>query len=160
MQDDTGNNDAAGRKEDAGRPDVLSEVQDFFNEFVSGFRGFPVPGTQSPRYDMARTDAEYTILVDLPGVPKEALEVNAVGDGLTISGDRPRPDLPEGAEVLRTEREVGRFSRTVRLPGDVDVTAVRAKLDSGVLRVTLPRRGREGEKKIEIEVESEAPATD
>jgi HSP20 family protein len=101
---------------------------------------------------MARTDAEYTILVDVPGVPKETLEVDAVGDELTISGDRPQPDLPEGAEVLRAERGFGRFSRTVRLPTEVDVTAVRAKLDSGVLRVTLPRRGGEGKKKIDIEV--------
>lgn len=152
MNDDTGRQDDAGREDKPGGPDVLSDVQDFFNEFVSGFRGFPVPGTRSPRYDMARTDAEYTILVDVPGVPKETLEVDAVGDELTISGDRPQPDLPEGAEVLRAERGVGRFSRTVRLPTEVDVTAVRAKLDSGVLRVTLPRRGGEGKQTIDIEV--------
>lgn len=130
---------------------VLSDVQEFFNEFVSGFRGFPSPGSRFPRCDMARTDTEYTILVDLPGVPKEALEVNAIGDELTISGDRPQETLPEGAEVLRSERGHGRFSRVVQLPTEVDVTAVRAKLDSGVLRVTLPRRAGGGTRKIDIE---------
>jgi len=146
MQDDT------DRPNDAERQDVLSDVQDFLNEFVGGFRGFPAPGTRSPRYDMARSDTEYTILVDLPGVSKEALDVDAAGDTLTISGNRPQPDLPDGAEVLRSERSHGRFSRTIRLPADVDVAAVRAKLDAGVLRVTLPRPGKEGKHKIDIEV--------
>lgn len=151
MQDDNGQQDESGRQGDPGRPDVLSDVQDFFNEFVSGFRGFPSPGTRFPRYDMARTDADYTILVDVPGVPKETLEINAVGDQLTISGDRPQPALSDGVEILRSERGHGRFSRTVRLPSEVDVSAVRAKLDSGVLRVTLPRRAGGGTKKIDIE---------
>lgn len=155
MKDDTKREDDSGRKDSAGRKDatdVLSDVQDFLNEFVGGFRGFPSMEARSPRYDMSRTDAEYTILVDVPGVSKEALEVSAVGDELTICGDRPPPVLPEGAEVLRSERGFGRFSRTVRLPTEVDVSAVRAKLDSGVLRVTLPRRGSEGKKSIDIEV--------
>lgn len=129
----------------------LSDVQDFVNEFVSGFRSFPYSGTKFPRYDMIRADAEYSILVDVPGVPRERLEVSAVGDELTISGDRPRPTLAEGAEVLRTERSFGRFRRTIHLPADVDVTSVRAKLDGGVLRVTLPRRGGAGTQKIDIE---------
>jgi len=151
MQDDTGTRDDAGRKDDPGRQDVLSDVQDFFNEFVGGFRGFPSPGTRFPRYDMARTDSEITILLDVPGVPKETLELDAVGDELTVSGDRPGPTIPEGADVLRSERGHGRFSRTIRLPSEVDVSAIRAKLDSGVLRVTLPRRGGTGKKTIDIE---------
>lgn len=138
-------------QDDTARPDVLSDVQDFFNEFVSGFRGFPYPGTRSPRYDMVRTEDEYTILVDVPGVPRESLDVNAVGDELTISGERTRPDFPEDTEMLRSERGFGRFSRTVRLPSEVDFEAVSAKLDGGVLRVTLPRKGAAGKQTIDIE---------
>ena len=138
-------------QDDTARQDVLSDVQGFFNEFVSGFRGLQYPGSRSPRLDMVSTEAGYMVLVDVPGVPRESLEVSAVGDELTISGERPRPTLPEGAEALRSEREFGPFSRSIRLPGEVDVSAVRAKLDSGVLRVTLQRRGSEGKQKIDIE---------
>ena len=147
--------DDSGQEGKSGRPDILSEVRDFVTEFVSGLGDVPHPGARSPKYDLARTEMEYIALVDVPGVPKEALGVRAEGSELTISSDRPRPALPDGAEVLRSEREVGRFSRTIRLPDDVDVTAVRAKLDAGVLRVTLPRRGRQGTRNIDIEVNSE-----
>lgn len=167
MQDDTGRpNDEVGNqgtqdpdadedgKNEEGRDPFfshLSDVQDFFNEFVSGFRGLPYPGGRYPRYDLLQTDAEYRVLVDVPGVPRERLELNAVGDELTIGGDRPRPNLPEGAEVMRSERGFGRFRRTVRLPTDVDAGGIRAKLDAGVLQITLPRRGGAGKQTIDIE---------
>ena len=146
MHDDSREGAATGRQH------VLSDVRDFFNEFVSGLGDLPASGARSPRYDLAGTDAEYTVLIDVPGMPKESLDVKAEGDELRISGDRPPPVLPDGAEILRSERGVGRFSRTIRLPSEVDVTAVRAKLDAGVLRITLPRRGGGGTKNVDIEV--------
>ena len=74
-----------------------------------------------------------------------------VGDDLTISGQRARPELPEGSDVRRSERAFGRFRRSIRMPADVDVDRVGAKLENGVLRLTLPRRTGSQEHKVEIE---------
>lgn len=132
----------------------LSDLQEVVSEVVdSALRGFgPVTGGRFPRHDLVRVPGEgYRVLLDLPGVRKGDLEVSTVGDELTVSGERRRPDLPEGSEVLRAERGYGRFRRTMRMPPDVDVGEIRARLEDGVLRVTLPRRGGPEPQTIEVE---------
>ncbi|MFQ5679134.1 MAG: Hsp20/alpha crystallin family protein [Gemmatimonadota bacterium] len=131
----------------SGIPDMVSDVVD------TALRGLgPVAGSRFPRYDLVRVEREgYTLLMDLPGVEKDALEVTTVGDELTISGVRERPELPESAELLRSERIYGRFRRTIRMPSDADAGGVRAKLEAGVLRVTLPRRGETETQHVEVE---------
>ncbi|MFQ5889229.1 MAG: Hsp20/alpha crystallin family protein [Gemmatimonadota bacterium] len=129
----------------------FSELHDLVGDFLEGVRIFPPGAGRAPRIDMVRTAEEYRIFVDLPGVRKDDLEVSTVGDEITISGKRRRPQLAEGAEVIRTEREYGRFRRTLHAPADVDTARVRAKLEDGVLRLTLPRRTEAEKKQIDIE---------
>lgn len=131
----------------------LWELQETVTEMVdSAIRGLASPGARFPRHDLVRLPSGgYRISFDLPGVAKADLDVTTVGDELTVSGERPRPELPEGAELLRSERGFGRFRRTVRMPPDVDAGGVRARLDDGVLEITLPRRGDSREQTIEVE---------
>lgn len=131
----------------------LSDLQEAVSEVVdSALRGFAPATGRFPRHDLVRVPGEgYRALFDLPGVGKEDLEVTTVGDELTVSGERPRPELPEGSEVLRAERGHGRFRRSIRLPPDVDPAGVKARLDDGVLTVALPRRADSEEQRIEVE---------
>ena len=133
----------------SGIPEMVSEVMD------TALRGLgPVTGSRSPRYDLVRVPGEgYVVLVDLPGVDKKALEVTTEGHDLTISGRREPPELPEGGELMKSERPHGRFRRTMHMPADVDASAIGAKLDSGILRVTLPRRRDSKTQHVEVEVE-------
>lgn len=131
----------------------LWELQETVTEMVdSAIRGLAPAGARFPRHDLVRLPSGgYRISFDLPGVAKADLDVTTVGDELTVSGERRRPELPEGAEVLRSERGFGRFRRTVRMPPDVDAGGVRARLDDGVLDIMLPRRGDSREQTIEVE---------
>jgi HSP20 family molecular chaperone IbpA len=149
------NAEEAGREQARGWSPWTSftEIQDTVSDMVdSALRGVAPIGGGRPRYDLVQVPEEgYWVLIDLPGVEKADLEVRTVGDELTVSGRRRRPDLPDGSEVRRSERGFGHFRRTLRLPADVVATGIKAKLESGVLRVTLPRRAESAEVQVEVE---------
>jgi len=90
------------------------------------------------------------ITTEIPGVDKEALEINVTGDTLTISGERKPDELPEGAQYHRQERMFGQFNRSIQLPYTVDVNKVKASFKNGVLEVVLPRVEAERPKKITV----------
>lgn len=122
--------------------DAFSEVQDVVGEVVGdvleGVR--EAAAGRFPRMDLLRIEGEgYRLLVDLPGLGREDVEVLTLGNELTIRGERPRPELPEGSEILRSERAHGRFERTIRMPPEVREEGVAASFEDGVLTVRLPR---------------------
>lgn len=132
----------------------FSEIGEAVNDLVDGvFRGFsPLSGSRFPRYDLVRVPGEgYRLLLDLPGVDREDVDVSMVGDELVVSGERRRPEVPAAAEVHRSERGYGRFRRAVRLPSDVDPAGISAKLEDGVLRLTLPVREESERQRVEIQ---------
>jgi len=135
---------------DAGSP--FSDIQDLVGEFVEGVRAFaPRTGVRFPRYDLVESAGEYSIMFDIPGIAREAIEIKTEGDQVIVSGDRRRPELGDGDKVRRTERSFGPFRRGVRVPADVDLDGVRARLADGVLTVALPRRVDHAGRKVDIE---------
>ncbi len=113
-------------------------------------------GWSSPFGDLQElVDDSYIVWMDLPGVDSDDLHVSALGDELTVSGHRRRPEYPEGARVRRSERSYGSFRRIVRLPADVDGDGIRARLVAGVLRIILPRQVDAEGRTIEVETDSD-----
>lgn len=132
--------------------DTFSEVQEMMNEVLRGVRGFPGPPGRHPRLDLVETPGEgYRVLVDLPGVERDAVEVTTVGDELTIAGERRRPEMSAGSEVHRSERGYGRFRRSIRMPPDVDADRVTARFDKGVLEISLPREEAASRRTVDID---------
>lgn len=86
---------------------------------------------------------------EVPGMKSEDLDISVVGNELTIRGHR-QPCGEEGAAYHRRERGLGEFSRSVRLPIDVDGSKVSAELRDGVLRITLPKAEAAKPRKIEV----------
>lgn len=133
--------------------DAISEMQnlvgDVVGDVLEGVRG--AAGRRFPRVDMVRRpDGDYVVLVDLPGVDRDQVKVTTLGGELTVSGERPRPELDEGSEVLRTERGYGSFRRTLRLPPDIREEDVTARLEDGVLEVRLPRKAPSDARTVDI----------
>lgn len=102
-----------------------------------------------PAVDVLEGDDGWTVLVDVPGVPRSMLKVHLDGTRLTISGDRPSGRDGRAARV--SERESGPFRREFLLPFQVRGDAIRAHLEHGLLRVELPRSGPAAEREIPIE---------
>lgn len=131
--------------------DTLSDVGELVSDVLEGVRGLPGVVGRFPRLDVYRTpDAGYRVLVDLPGVERGDVTVTTAGDELRLEGRRRRLELPEGAEVRRSERPHGRFRRSFRIPADADPEGVTAKLEGGVLEILLPLEEPSEERRVEI----------
>jgi HSP20 family protein len=92
----------------------------------------------TPGVDIFETEKELVLLADMPGVQGEDLNIDLRDDTLTIAGEvRPihRPDESE----IQIEYEVGKYYRRFSLSEIIDQTKIDAKLEDGVLRLTLPK---------------------
>ena len=134
--------------------DLQRDMNRVFDDF---FRGFDLPqvfGRQSwPQIDVAETDTEYKVTAELPGMEEKDVELTLRDNVLTLSGEK-RDELEEKNEGrYYAERFVGRFSRTVPLPVEVDADKVAAAFKNGVLTVVLPKsqQARETTKRIPIQ---------
>ena len=135
--------------------DLQRDMNRVFDDF---FRGFDLPqvfgrSATWPNMDVAETDTEYKVTAELPGLEEKDVELTLRENTLTISGEKrdEREEKNEGRYYA--ERFVGRFSRTVPLPEEVDADKVAAAFKNGVLTVVMPKshRARETSKRIPIQ---------
>lgn len=152
LREDAAEEAEAGAGWPHGWTSPLTDLQQMMEDLVDGFRELsPTAYVRYPRIEIGSTQEGYLVAMDVPGVKPEDLDLSAEGDELTVHGTRRRPEYAEGTRISRSERAYGRFRRAIRLPGDVDPRGIKARLDAGVLLVTLPRRGRDEGVKIEVE---------
>ena len=105
----------------------------------------------SPAADVYEREAEYVIVLDLPGVAREALDVGLDESRLTVRGERAQAEAD--AHVRRAERPAGRFVRGFTLPESVERGQISADYKDGVLRLRLPKRlERERPRRVEIKI--------
>ena len=112
------------------------------------------PGSQwSLAVDLFDFGDEYQIMIDLPGVDKEHIDLTVAAEKIVIKGRREEGfEVPGNAEVICLERGHGRFERIIRLPDPVDAEQVKATFRNGVLKIRATKKIVEaGKKSIEIE---------
>jgi len=89
--------------------------------------------------EVVETPTAYKILLDVPGLKKEDLQIEVKDRQLVISGERKAPERTDDERTLRQERRFGKFSRTFSLPEGIAEERAEAKFTDGVLEVNLPR---------------------
>lgn len=104
----------------------------------------------SPALDLVESEKEYLLRLEVPGIPRENLDVNLVGQTLTVSGHREKAERKENEMLLWEEREAGRFTRTIKLPQGVDSKKIDALCQDGILTVHLPKAEPEVKNRIVI----------
>lgn len=108
-------------------------------------------GIFAPLVDIKNDESQILVTTDLPGMEKEDVDLDVSDNMLTISAKR-KSDTEEKEEgYLSRERNFSSFSRTVTLPAAVTAETATAKLENGVLTVSLPKLQIEEKKKILIE---------
>ena len=90
-----------------------------------------------PPVDIIETNEELIVHADLPGIGPDDVELELAGNMLTIKGNKPTVELPDGAVLHSSERGDGAFSRSIPLPVAVDAGEVSAQSNDGVLVVRL-----------------------
>lgn len=116
----------------------------FGRDFANGAR------TLSPAMDIEEHKDHYRVHLDLPGLSKDEIEIT-LKDGLfTVSGEKKMEQKESEGRTVHRERWYGKFSRSFRLPKEVDAETIQATFDNGVLEVSLPFVAQAQTKKIEI----------
>ena len=105
-----------------------------------------------PAVDIKEEGDNLVVTTDLPGINKENIEINLKDDMLEISAKSREEKETEEERYIRRERSYTRFYRAVTLPTSVKEEAGTAKMENGVLTITLPKmKLEEPAKKIQIE---------
>jgi HSP20 family protein len=119
---------------------TLSALEHQMNRMVSGLAADGWTYGLAPAADVVETEGEYRVLVDLPGIDPNAIQLRVEKDTLSIQAERKQPAAGAGETVHRSERSFGTFLRSFSLPTGVDASRVEAAYDQGVLAVKLPKR--------------------
>jgi HSP20 family protein len=98
--------------------------------------------------DIYETESGYLIALDLPGIDRNAVEIDIDDNRLVVKGTRAIAE----SRQHRTERPRGKFLRTYSVPGSVDQGKIAAEYKDGVLQISLPKQTEQKPKKIDIKI--------
>jgi HSP20 family protein len=100
--------------------------------------------------DVAETDKDIELTVELPGIEPKDVDISISGNVLTIKGEKKVEKEDKDKNYRRVERSYGSFMRSVELPAGVAPDAIKAAVNNGVLKVTVPKPAAAAAKKIEV----------
>ena len=132
-------------------------IDDFFPELF--FRRLTRPFEIAPaisgeiKIDITENDKDYEVRAEIPGAKKEDIRISVDSNFVSISAEarKEKEEKSKGGRVLVRETSYGSVSRGFSLSSEIDDKGVVAKLDDGILKLTLPKR--EGAKARRIEVQ-------
>lgn len=142
----------------------------FTDRALSNAAGRMAPGTQAldelfgdrsraaesywtPTVDLAERASEYVMIVELPGVEPDAVDLTIEKNVLTLRGEK-RPSFSGESDrdtrVFAVERHAGVFSRAVRLPEHIESERIEASFANGLLEVRIPKASAAHARKIPV----------
>jgi HSP20 family protein len=126
---------------------VQAEMDEHFRSVLEKIRK-AAPGKPLafvPAIDVVETVDEYQIIVSLPGMVEEDIDITLLGRELIIRGEREPPYDSSRAKVHMGQWKYGFFERRVELPETVNGEAIRASYDGGALTVRIPKLAASGD---------------
>ena len=105
----------------------------------------------APNLDVYEDKENVIVRAEVPGLAKKDIDISLHDNTITISGERRNERKTEEGKLSREERFVGRFTRSIALPKQVDAQKVKAAYRDGLLTVTLPKAEEAKPRHIEIE---------
>ena len=111
----------------------------------------PAEAALLPAVDVIEDANGITLYADLPGVPREKLNLHVEADTLTIEGDIAL-ELPEGMEATHVEVTLPRYRRVFTLSKELDAGKVSAELNHGVLKLRIPKAEHAQPRRIQVAV--------
>jgi len=104
----------------------------------------------TPRTDLAETDTQVIVTVDLPGVDPKEVRIDLEGTTLTVRGERRAEREEKRRDYHYVERRAGAFMRRIQLPSTVDPDKIEASHKNGVLTVTIAKHPGTMPRRIEV----------
>jgi HSP20 family protein len=133
---------------DSGSIDPFVDIGELQRSMLSDFMGETYI---YPAMNVWTTQNEAFVSAEVPGTDPKSLNLTVEGDMLTIEGERKPEDAGQTDVYHLKERGYGKFSRTIRLPYEIEKDAVKANCANGVVRITLPKAKKLQPKQIPVE---------
>lgn len=130
--------------------DRLRRQMEQWDDALSG-RGFAMPAAGVfPLTNVTEDSNNYYVRAELPGIRSDELDIQVTAKGISMSGERTIPVEGNNVKYHRREREAGKFSRLINLPDDIDTDKVEAKLENGILTMTIPKAEKSKPRQITV----------
>ena len=102
-----------------------------------------------PVTDIFETEQALTVVLEMPGVSKESVEVGVENDVLLITG-RIDSSKYEGLQPLYTEYNIGNYSRSFQISSKIEQEGIKAELKDGVMTLVLPKAEKAMPRRISV----------
>jgi HSP20 family protein len=133
---------------------VETMFEDFFAPAAqaAAMSRWPEEGTSSPRLNVTEDEKSFQVQAEMPGVKKEDVKVSIDRQRVTIEAEtRQEQEKREGENLVYAERTARKFMRSFMLPTEVDDAGADARLEDGVLSLSLPKKQAGGAKRLTIQ---------
>lgn len=128
---------------------LLRQVDDLFTDLSrSFFRDMPM-GRSAVNCDVEEKSDCYLLSFDMPGVPKDNIDIDVSGNVLTVRGERSSVHGKSSEEGGRT-REFSSYVQSMTLPADVSADQIEANYENGVLSVVVPKSDQARTRKVKV----------
>ncbi|MDY6904497.1 MAG: Hsp20/alpha crystallin family protein [Thermodesulfobacteriota bacterium] len=120
----------------------LEQLQNRLDNLWTNFRGMPQRMPDAgvfPAVNLTENKDNYYLRAELPGVTADDVSIETLNNAVTLTGERKLPQEDEKARFHRRERDAGRFSRIIKMPGQIDSDKIEARLQDGILTLTIPK---------------------
>ncbi len=129
----------------------MSRQMDRLTQALFGRSGLSLsPARVFPAVNITEDNDQYYIRAELPGIKSDEIDLQVTGRNLSISGERKIQVHDEKTNYHRREREAGKFSRVIELPGDINPDQVTAKMVNGMLTVVIAKSEASRPKQIAV----------
>jgi HSP20 family protein len=125
-----------------------SQPLKFLRAFMAGEDSY------NPAVDVVEEKDKLVLMADLPGVAEKDLKIEFVEGGVILRGSRSAAPEGQGSKLRRAERPAGEFTKSVPLPRGLDTAHAKARIESGVLTLTIPRAEKPAERVLKAGDES------
>jgi HSP20 family protein len=133
---------------------AFTPFEQWISDFFEGNGRFPWTndGPMLPKADVAETDKEMIVSLEVPGVDENDLKVQITGNQLVVSGERKQRTEEKDKHYYRIETTYGAFERRFELPPDVrkDAEGVKATSRKGIVEIRIPKMEQRAPAKIPV----------
>lgn len=130
--------------------DPFRDMARAHDEFARLWAQGRTEATYTPAVNIHEDDKAYAVSVELPGLTKEAVDIEIDAGVLTLKGEKKFESEKNEKGFHLVERRYGKFTRRFSLPDTVDTEGVQASMQDGILTVTLPKVEAPKPKKIAV----------
>jgi len=118
---------------------IRDPFNSFFDAMVFAPQPFEMPQFAGPKMDVADLKDKIEVKAELPGMEKDEVTLTCENGILTVSGKRKQETEEKSKDYYMKEISSGSFSRSVRLPENIDESKIDAEFKNGVLTVMIPK---------------------